>query len=227
MSVAHQSYERYRTDRATYEWMMRIGDPRTPPILFVPPLFEELNRTRALIVAVMRALALEGHSGWMPDLAGTSESLAPLSETRWEDWRSDVMTAARHVTEASGRPPLVASIRGGCLLDDAAEGSAYWRFAPVAGASLARDLDRASLGGGAEWAGYHEAAPELREAVAAATPASIGPLRTVRLSTDGGEADAKVEGPALWRRSEPGSSATLAQALAKDIADWRRQCAAS
>jgi hypothetical protein len=195
--------------------------------MFVPPLLEELNRTRALIVAVMRALALEGHCGWLPDLGGTSESLLPLEETSWDDWRHDVKAAAQHVTEASGRPPLVASIRGGALLDDAADGDCRWRFAPVPGASLARDLDRASLGGGAEWAGYYLAQPALRQAMAAAKPAEVSPLRIVRLATDAAPADAKAEGPALWRRSEPGISAGLAAALARDIGEWRRECAAS
>ncbi len=226
MSVAFQSYERFRTPR-TYEWMMRVGDPRTPPVLFVPPLLEELNRTRALIAAVMRALALEGHCGWLPDLCGTSESILPLEEVTWDDWRNDVTAAAEHVTEASGRAPLVASIRGGALLDDAADGDCRWRFAPATGASLARDLDRASLGGGAEWAGYHSAQPALRAALTAAKPAEVSPLRTVRLATDAAPADAKVEGPALWRRSEPGTSAGLAAALARDIGEWRRHCADS
>ena len=31
------------------EWLMRVGDEAAPAILFVPPLFEEMNRTRALI----------------------------------------------------------------------------------------------------------------------------------------------------------------------------------
>jgi hypothetical protein len=226
VSVAFQAYERYRTPR-TYEWMMRIGDPRTPPILFVPPLFEEMNRTRALIVAVMRALALEGHCGWLPDLAGTSESALPLRDATWDDWRHDVSAASQHVADVSGRIPVIAAVRGGALIDDAAAGECWWRFAPVAGASLARDLDRASLGGGAEWAGYHEARLDLREALAAATPAETSPLRVVRLATDAALADAKLEGPALWRRSEPGYSAPLAAALARDIAEWRRRCAAS
>lgn len=226
MSVAFQAYERYKTAR-TQEWMMRVGDPRTPPILFVPPLFEELNRTRALIVATMRALAREGHCAWLPDLTGTSESLASLSEATWDEWRSDVRAASAHVAEAGGRAPLVASIRGGALLDDAAAGDCHWRFAPVSGASLARDLDRAALGGGAEWAGYFDATPELRAALAAAEAAEVIHVRTVRLATDPGAADFKVEGPSLWRRSEPGKSGDLAASLAKDIAEWRRRCAAS
>ena len=51
---------------------------------------------------------------------------------------------------------------------------------------------------------------------------AVAPLRTVRLATDRAEADAKIEGPALWRRSEPGTSAALAEALAADLDEWSR-----
>ncbi len=51
-----------------------------PAILFVPPLFEEMNRTRALIVAVMRRLAKRGHGCWLLDLGGTGESERDLAE---------------------------------------------------------------------------------------------------------------------------------------------------
>ena len=59
---------------------MRIGAADAPPILFVPPLFEEMNRTRALIAAIMRALAARGYGCWLPDLPGTGESLRALGE---------------------------------------------------------------------------------------------------------------------------------------------------
>ena len=64
-------------------------------------------------------------------------------------------------------------------------------------------------------------------ALEAATPAHVAPLRTVRLATDRAEADAKLDGPALWRRSEPGNSAELAEALAADLVKWSRICAGS
>ena len=76
-----------------------------------------------------------------------------------------------------------------------------------------------------EWAGY---APTdaLKAALEQATPAAVQPLRIVRLASDRGEADAKLEGPALWRRSEPGSSTELAEALAADLLRWSRECVA-
>ena len=218
------AYEQYRSD-GRQEWAMRIGASDAPPILFVPPLLEEMNRTRALIVGVMRRLVAQGLGCWLPDLRGTGESIENLSDIRWEDWRHDVMSAAAHVERASGRAPMIASLRGGCLIDDAAAGIGWWRLAPVAGASLVRDMVRAGLAG-VEWAGYAPTA-ELRGRLEDATPVDQAPLRVTRLASDAGPADAKLTGPALWRRSEPGNSNELAEAAAADIAAWHDTCAAS
>lgn len=217
------SFDRYTVDGCS-EWMMRIGRAEAPPILIVPPLFEEMNRTRALIAAMMRALAARGYGCWLPDLPGTGESERALEEVSWDDWRTAVSEAADHAAAAGGRAPVVAAIRGGCLIDDAAEGAAHWRLAPAAGASLARDMERSGLAG-VEWAGY---APSrsLREELLAAVPEAEMRLRTVRLASDRAEADAKIAGPALWRRSEPGTSAALAEAAAADLAGWAKTCAA-
>lgn len=205
------------------EWLMRIGAEDAPAILFVPPLFEEMNRTRALLATVMRRLAAQGLGCWLPDLGGTGESDRDLTGVAWADWRHDVTAASSHVTVKAGRP-LVASLRGGVLLDDAAEARGWWRFAPVDGLALQRDMVRAGLAGGVEWAGY---APgdALKAGLAGATAAEVAPLRTVRLATDAQPADHKVDGPALWRRSEPGTSDELAGALAADLAEWSRACA--
>jgi hypothetical protein len=93
----------------------------------------------------------------------------------------------------------------------------------VDGLALQRDMVRAGLAG-VEWAGY---APSdaLKAGLAGATQQEVAPLRTVRLDTDAQPADLKLDGPALWRRSEPGMSDDLADALAADLAAWSRQCA--
>ena len=218
------AYMMYRSG-GREEWMMRIGAADAPPVLVVPPLFEEMNRTRALLAAVMRALAARGHGCWLPDVMGTGESDAPLDRASWDDWRHDVAAASAFVEAAAGRAPLVASVRGGGLIDDCASAIGWWRLAPVAGASLARDMVRAGLAG-VEWAGYAPSA-ELRGRLEDATPVDQAPLRTVRLASDAGAADAKLSGPALWRRSEPGTSDELAEAAAADIAAWHATCAAS
>ncbi len=206
-------YSRYRVgDRD--EWMMRIGSG--PALLVLPPLFEEMNRTRALLAAVMRTLAEEGYGCFLPDLPGTGESERALEEVSWQDWRDSADAAFK----AAGASASV-GLRGGALLDEAAP--ARWRFAPATGASLARDLARAGLM--TEGGGGYAPSPALLEPLAEAEPAPGGIVRTLRLATDRAEADLKLEGPPLWRRAEPQNSSELAEAMASDIWEWMRACA--
>jgi pimeloyl-ACP methyl ester carboxylesterase len=197
---------------------MRIGNAAAPVLLFLPPLFEEMNRTRALIAATMRALAEEGFGCWLPDLPGTGESERALAAISWEDWRVAAAAAAPDALAA------VVSVRGGALLDDAPPARCRWRFAPATGSSLARDLARAGLmteGGG----GGYAPSDALLASLEAAEPVPGDGVRTVRLVTDRAEADLKLDGPPLWRRAEPQTSPELAAALACDISAWVRQCA--
>jgi pimeloyl-ACP methyl ester carboxylesterase len=193
--------------------MMRIGAGRGPALLFVPPLFEEMNRTRALLAATMRALADEGFACWLPDLPGTGESDRALEEISWQDWRD----AAGAAFATSGAVATV-GLRGGALLDDMAP--ARWRFAPATGTSLARDLARAGLM--TEGGGGYAPSQALLGGLEQAEPATGGQVRTVRLATDRAEADLKLEGPPLWRRAEPQTSPKLAAAMALDISNWVR-----
>ncbi|HYW15461.1 MAG TPA: hypothetical protein VE891_04815 [Allosphingosinicella sp.] len=212
MSAGGLHYSTYRVGGRD-EWMMRIGSG--PALLFLPPLFEEMNRTRALLAAVMGTLAGDGLSCFLPDLPGTGESERALEEVSWQDWRD----AAGSAFEAAGACASV-SLRGGALLDEAAP--VRWRFAPATGASLARDLSRAGLmteGGG----GYAPSA-RLLDSLGAAEPAPGKRVRTLRLATDRAEADLKLEGPPLWRRAEPQSSSELAEAMALDVSNWMRSC---
>jgi hypothetical protein len=117
----------------------------------------------------------------------------------------------------------VAALRGGCLIDDAAAAIGWWRLAPVDGASLVRDMERAGLAG-VEWAGYAPSS-DVKGKLADARPFSQEPLRIVRLASDAAGADLKIPGPALWRRSEPGNSLEFADAIATDIAAWHAACA--
>jgi pimeloyl-ACP methyl ester carboxylesterase len=199
---------------------MRIGPADGRPILFLPPLLEEMNRTRALIAAVMRRLAASGFCCSLPDLPGTGESETPLEAVIWDDWRAAAASAAAE----SGPRTILVAIRGGCLLDDV-PAAARWRLAPVDGASLVRDLERSGLVAGGGSAGYAPS-PSLLEPLRAATCASAAPLRTVRLASDRGQADCRIDGPPLWRRSEPQGSDPLAEAMAADIEDWAEACAA-
>lgn len=222
------------------EHILRIAPGAAPraTILVVPPLFEEANRTRRTLILAMRALAARGFTALLPDLPGQNESLVPLAEVDLDRWR----TALADVAATIDTPLIVASVRGGALIDHRVRADGWWRLAPVGGASLLRTLLRARVAADRE-AG-HESSLESLQVVARREPlllagnrlspamiAQLGeaavepvaPLRTVALGVG---AD-KISGTPLWLRAEPGEDAALATAIAADIADWSAACGIS
>ena len=194
---------------------LRFGLNHDHQIIVIEPFFEEANRCRRLIAEVMRSLDTLGVGSSLADLPGTGESSVDIAEVRLADWRA----AAKNLN-----PALVASFRGGALIDDVASlGS--WRFAPETGSRIVRDLKRATLTSVDRtlYAG-HALSEEFLAELETAMPLPRASLRTVRLETDADKADIKFPGSPLWRRAEPGEDSALATALAADLADWARQC---
>jgi hypothetical protein len=191
-----------------------------PRVLFFEPLFEEANRTRRLIAQIRHMLLSGGIDSEIAEPPGTGESLTPIEAVSFADWLA-------YANGCNGYT-VIASIRGGALLDHAASAPGYWRFSPETGARLVRDLDRARLGnadGSMLYAG-HKVQPSLIDVLKSASPQPVSPLRVVRLESDTGDADLKLPGSPLWRRAEPGEDFALASALATDLANWVSQCAA-
>ncbi|HEY0598404.1 hypothetical protein [Sphingopyxis sp.] len=217
------------------EYRLRIDPAGTPraTILIAPPLFEEANRTRRTLVLAMRALAAEGFAAVLPDLPGQNESLVPLVEVdlvRWQD-------AFAAVASGIDGPTIIASFRGGALIDHRARAAAWWRLAPVGGGSLLRTLIRARVSADRE-AGVTSSLESLQDEARTAplllagnrlSPAMIAqlgaseaqaaePLRSIGLGADG------IAGTPLWLRAEPSEDATMAGAIAADIAAWSKTC---
>lgn len=219
------------------EWLTRMGEG--PPVLLVPPLFQEMNRCRAILVEAMRALADAGHAAVLPDLPGTGESPRPHDDVRWTDWTGSVASIAKSLAEG-GETVLVASIRGGCLLTGTLTGP-RWALSPVAGTNIARDLLRAAKATAVRadtidsidaqarriptiFAGYR-LDPSLYVSLSEAEP--LAPLdRTVRLASEAKAADAVLDFAPPWRQAEPRRDSALAAAIASDISLWGRRCAA-
>jgi alpha-beta hydrolase superfamily lysophospholipase len=220
------------------EYFLRIasaGSPRAT-MLIVPPLFEEGNRTRRTLVLTMRVLAAQGFSAILPDLPGQNESLVPLVDVDLNRWQEAV---AEIVAEIDG-PVIVASVRGGALIDHVAKAAAWWRLAPVGGASLLRTLMRSRVSADRE-AGLTSSLESLQAEAKTAplllagnrlSPAMVAqlgvseaqavePLRSVGLGADG------IAGTPLWLRAEPGEDAAMAEAIAADIAAWSATCGIS
>ncbi len=193
---------------------------RAHRLLIVPPLFEEMNRTRRLLVETMRRLDAAGIDCFLPDLPGCNESLAPFAAQSLTAWRAALAHAAQHFGVTHGL-----AVRGGALVYPAALPG--WVYEPAKGSALLRQLVRARIiaareqgidedsagliaqgrKSGLELAGYH-CGPALIAELEAALPVA-GP-REIR--------QGELEGGALWLRSEPDESPQQADALAHIIA---------
>ncbi len=209
--------------------MMSFGPEGGPRLLIIPPLFEELNRTRKLLSDLMRTLAGSDVATHLPDLPGTGESETLLSDVSWSDWRHAVRDAAQEADATA-----ILAVRGGCLLDDTVQGIRHIRFSPVAGKRLIRDLIRArsltdpDFDGDAQKSVFDEGstnlggypiAADMARAVRDAELKSADDTITIRLESEHGDADVTIEGTPLWRRAEPSGSPELATRLADAIAD--------
>lgn len=219
------------------EHRLRIAPAATPraTVVIIPPLFEEANRTRRTLVLAIRALAADGFAAVLPDLPGQNESLVPLADVNLERWQD----ALAEVVATIDGPVIVASVRGGALIDHRVK-AAWWRLAPAGGASLLRTLLRARVAADRE-AGVTSSLESLQAAARseplllagnALSPAMVAqlghaeaqpvePLRSIGVGADG------IAGTPLWLRAEPGEDAAMARAIAADIAAWSKTCGIS
>lgn len=200
----------------TNELAVAFDRSRQHRLLLVPPLFEEMNRTRRFLVETMRALDIAGIDSFLPDLPGCNESVQTFEAQTLYSWRSAMTQAAKHFGASH-----ILAVRGGALVfPNALPG---WVLEPVKGASILRNLlrsrsvvsgeamaDLIDLGRteGLELAGYRCGAA-LIAGLESALPLDEG-QREIRQSALGGSA--------LWLRSEPGEDAGQAASLADLIA---------
>lgn len=194
---------------------------RAMRLLIVPPLFEEMNRTRRMLVETQRQLDALGVDSMLPDLPGCNESAQTFAAQSLGSWRAAMAAAARHFAATH-----VLAVRGGALVFPTSLPG--WVLEPVKGASILRQLLRARVlsakdagleensadlleqgrNKGLELAGYQLSAA-LVAGLDAAVPEDEGQV-VIR--------QAALGGSALWLRSEPGEDAAQSAALARFIA---------
>ena len=162
-----------RTDG--YEWeggreaMLRFGPDTGPVVVAALPLFEEANKTRAFVVAILRALAMRGIGSVLPDLPGQGESVVRLETVSLTDMQT-AFAAAVGMIGRDARRCYSIGIRSGALIDklvlprrrepslgprlrgdtlhgtssdsDGAQANRRWHLSPQDGPSLLRELSR-------------------------------------------------------------------------------------
>jgi len=226
----------YRFD-GNDELCLRFGPDDAPKLLILPPLFDEANRVRHLMVECARTLGELGVASLLPDLPGCNESPAPLEHASISLWQAALIACA----EQLGPISHVASIRGGALIDGALGDLPRWRLAPVKGGQLLRTMLRTRIASDRE-AGIASSSDALMESARAhgielagnslspcmireldsAAPAGGGAIRLVRFADDPLECDGRIDGAPLWLRAEPAHDPAMAAAMAQDIAGWMR-----
>ena len=207
------------------EFAAVIDRDRRHRLLIVPPLFEEMNRTRRFLRGTMRALDRHGIDSFLPDLPGTNESLQAFCDQSLHHWRTAMARAARHFAATH-----VLALRGGVLVfPNVLPG---WVVEPVAGASLLRQMLRARVIAAREAGEPCDSATLLetgRTCGLALAGYDFGPALIAGLDSarplDEGQREVRqsdLGGTALWLRAEPGDdpaqSARLAAIIASGIA---------
>lgn len=206
----------------TEELAVAIDRQRRRRLLIVPPLFEEMNRTRRFLVDAMRRLDMAGIDSFLPDLPGCNESLQRFASQSLHGWRRAMTQAALHFGASH-----VLAVRGGTLIfPNALPG---WVLEPVKGATLLRQMLRARVVASRAAkieekieilleTGRHEG---LLLAGYSCGAALIAGLQSA-LPLDEGQREIRqsdLGGGALWLRGEPGEDAAQADALAALIAE--------
>ncbi|EGD58960.1 hypothetical protein Y88_1022 [Novosphingobium nitrogenifigens DSM 19370] len=204
------------------EFALSFDRGRDRRLLIVPPLLEEMNRTRRMLATTMRELDARGIDSFLPDLPGTNESLQSFSAQSLHGWRTAMALAARHF--AANR---VLALRGGALVfPNTLPG---WVLEPVMGATLLRRMLRTRVLASRE-AGRHEDSATLlaqgrEEGIELAGyylgPALVAGLESARPLDEGQREIRMTElgGSALWLRAEPGEDAAQSVRLAQIVAE--------
>ena len=214
---------------------MRAGIACKSQILLIPPLYDEMNRMRHMIVEMMRLLADRNIGSILPDLPGSNESLFPQKETSLEIWRDALKACLASDPQCS----FIASFRGGCLIDTISPDLPIWRLSPVKGKSILRSMMRTRIASDKEAGTVTTMAdltsraskepielagnlvgPVMFEQLQESDATSQNLVRTVRLESDSQSADCRLPGKPLWLRAEPDHDPVLSEAIADDLKDW-------
>jgi hypothetical protein len=209
------------------EHVLCFGSGAARQILIVPPLFDEMNRVRRVLVQAMRDLAERGVGSMLVDLPGCNESGADLWRQSLASWTQAVGVACSQLGATH-----IASLRGGALVDHGAAALPHWRLAPAKGGSLLKTMIRARIAGDKAVdrvtteagllveaktvpieLGGNRLGPEMVEGLAAALPQSLARLTVRSLGEE-------IAGSPLWLRAEPQDDPAMSAVIAADLESW-------
>jgi len=85
-------------------------------ILHIPAFAEEMNKSRAMVVAQARAMATQGFTVLVPDYFGTGDSQGDFSEASWQIWLKDMRFCQQWLQSQYGNEIILWGLRLGALM---------------------------------------------------------------------------------------------------------------
>ncbi len=85
-------------------------------VLVVPPLAEEMNKTRRMVTEVALGLADRGFATLVPDLYGTGDSGGDFADADWTTWQDDLRRVAQWAAVEGAPVTGMLATRLGCAL---------------------------------------------------------------------------------------------------------------
>lgn len=137
--------------------------------IVLPPFAEEMNKSRHILSAMVRALGDAGHDVLLPDLYGTGDSEGDFGSASIDVWCDDILMLIEKLAD-KGRVGLIGLRSGALLAATVASRRAVDSLTlihPVAdGRQQLNQLLRLRLAGGLTDGGKRESAAELRQRLA-------------------------------------------------------------
>ncbi|MBH5322774.1 alpha/beta hydrolase family protein [Aurantiacibacter sediminis] len=203
-------------------YFVRFDNDRGKRLLIVPPLFDEANKLRHMIMETMRALNTAGIDSALIDLPGTNESPEPLPEQTLHGWigaveQSCKAFSATHILAVrAGAACVTAALP--CLLyaphSPASQLRSMIRARVLSEREAEREVSREELLAEAEHegitlAGYHLSADMVRQMQGF----FVSEVNSTTI------AQSEIGGAPLWLRAEPDHDPDQSKALAARIED--------
>jgi exosortase A-associated hydrolase 2 len=85
-------------------------------VVYVPPLGEEMNKSRRQVALMAREFAVAGYAVVLPDLYGCGDSSGDFGDADWSVWLHDIEGLCRWTEEQFGHPVWLWGLRAGALL---------------------------------------------------------------------------------------------------------------
>lgn len=196
------------------------GEPRAL-LLQLPPLAEELNKTRRALALAIQVFTQAGFAVLQLDLRGCGDSEGAFADAGWADWQADARAGADWLRARWPQRPLIGwGLRAGCLLHAAGDAdAALWWQPTLKGATLWQQwLRMGAMAGDAGDAATALAALKARSAAGevleiagyAWSPALVQGLAAAEL--------APPPGPLCWLEASPQAEPALLPVSGKWLA---------